>query len=83
MRAISRTRAAPQIIVWQFWLARVLAALKRWWSTHLIWHFERAAIRQLNSLSDRQLKDIGLDRSEIIGAVKARMERRHRFGRYY
>ena len=83
MRAISRTRAARQIIVWQFWLARLWAALKRWWSVHLIWHFERAAIRQLNSLSDRQLKDIGLDRSEIIGAVKTRTKRRHQFVRCY
>jgi uncharacterized protein YjiS (DUF1127 family) len=83
MRTISRARPAPQIILWQSWLHLVWASLKHWWSSYRTWHFERVAIRQLGSLSDRQLKDIGLDRSEIIRAVKFRTKRWPRFSHYY
>jgi uncharacterized protein YjiS (DUF1127 family) len=83
MRTISRARPAPQIILWQSWLLLVWASLTRWWSSYRAWHFERVAIRQLSSLSDRQLKDIGLDRSEIVRAVKSRPKRCPRFSRYY
>ena len=83
MRTISRTRPAPQIIPWQSWLLLLWASLKHWWSSYRAWHFERVAISQLSSLSDRQLKDIGLDRSEIIRAVKSRPKCWPRFSRYY
>jgi uncharacterized protein YjiS (DUF1127 family) len=76
IRAISRTGPAPQPLVWQSRFAELKAALNHTWSTFLAWRLERAAIRQLNSLSDRQLKDIGLDRSEIMGAVRNGARRR-------
>jgi uncharacterized protein YjiS (DUF1127 family) len=82
LRAISRTRPAPQTLVWQSRFAALQAALKHTWSIYWAWRLERAAIRQLNSLSDRQLKDIGLDRSEITGAVRNGAHRRPRFPYY-
>jgi uncharacterized protein YjiS (DUF1127 family) len=37
----------------------------------MTWRIEQAAIAQLWSMSDRELKDIGLSRSEITSAVRA------------
>ena len=34
------------------------------------WNERRKAIRQLNAMSDRMLKDIGIERYEIADAVK-------------
>ena len=45
------------------------AALKHWWSAYINWRLQRAAVAHLCSLSDRQLKDIGLTRSQIRSAV--------------
>ncbi len=42
-----------------------LAALKRAWVAYINWRLERAAMGQLWSMSDRELKDIGLIRSEV------------------
>jgi uncharacterized protein YjiS (DUF1127 family) len=81
LKTICSTRPAPQIEVWQSWVTGLLAGLNRWWSIYLAWRFERAAIRQLGSLSDRQLKDIGLHRSEIMRAVRGR--RSPVLSRYY
>ena len=39
-------------------------------SSYVAWRLERAAIAQLQSMSDRELRDIGLNRSEIETAVK-------------
>jgi uncharacterized protein YjiS (DUF1127 family) len=47
------------------------AILKRPWEAYLTWRIEQAAITQLLSMSDRELKDIGLSRSQIPGAVRA------------
>ena len=44
-------------------------ALKGLWVAYITWRIERAAMAHLRSMSDRQLKDIGLSRSEIEGAV--------------
>jgi uncharacterized protein YjiS (DUF1127 family) len=46
------------------------AFLKRWWGAYITWRIERAVIAQLWSISDRELKDIGLTHSEITGAVR-------------
>jgi uncharacterized protein YjiS (DUF1127 family) len=48
----------------------VLAAAKRAWIAYVNWRIERAAIDQLFALSDRELEEIGLIRSEITDAAK-------------
>lgn len=56
-------RAGPKV-----WPA-IVAAFKRWWVARLERRLERIAIAQLWAMSDRDLKDIGLTRSGIPGAV--------------
>jgi uncharacterized protein YjiS (DUF1127 family) len=46
------------------------ATLTRWWVAYMTWRIERAAITQLQSMGDRDLKDIGLTRSSITRAVR-------------
>ena len=58
------------------------AILRRWWRTYLTWRIEHAAISQLDMMSDRELKDIGLTRPQIIGAVRGQAGHRS-FSRYY
>jgi uncharacterized protein YjiS (DUF1127 family) len=53
--------------------------LKRWWAAYLTWRRQQAAITQLWSMSDSQLRDIGLTRTEIIGAVKGEAVRYRAF----
>ena len=64
-------------MVWRSRLSELVAPWKRWRSAYKSWLVQRAAITQLSSLSDRQLKDIGLTRSEIINAVRGRVAREH------
>jgi uncharacterized protein YjiS (DUF1127 family) len=79
MSTSSFAPAAAQGTTGHSWTGRLAATPKRWWMAFITWRFERAAINQLSSLSDRQLKDIGLNRSEIIGAVRNRETRWHTF----
>jgi len=44
---------------------------------------ERAAAAQLSLMSDRELKDIGLTRSQIMGAVARELARERTLSRYY
>ena len=44
--------------------------LQRWWLAYISWRIERAAALQLYSMSDRELKDIGLSRSGVPGALR-------------
>jgi uncharacterized protein YjiS (DUF1127 family) len=39
--------------------------VKSWWVGYLTWRIERLAIVQLEAMSDRELEDIGLTRSQI------------------
>jgi uncharacterized protein YjiS (DUF1127 family) len=39
--------------------------IKRYWNYLCTWRQHRAAIKQLNRLTDAQLKDIGISRSDI------------------
>jgi uncharacterized protein YjiS (DUF1127 family) len=48
----------------------LLATFERWWVTYLTWQLERATIAHLSKLSDRELRDVGLNRSEIPAAVR-------------
>ena len=59
----------------------LVAILKSWWLAHLTRRIERAAIIQLGSMSDRELKDIGLTRSHIACAVRGEPDP-SAFGRY-
>jgi uncharacterized protein YjiS (DUF1127 family) len=46
------------------------AAAARWWSGYVDRRVERTAIALLQSMSDRQLKDIGLARGQIEYVVR-------------
>jgi uncharacterized protein YjiS (DUF1127 family) len=47
--------------------------IRRCWQAFRNWQIEEAAIAQLSSMSDRELRDIGLNRSEIGFAVKGEL----------
>ena len=46
------------------------ATLKRLWAAYQTWRVEQAAIAALHALTDRELKDIGLTRGEIVHAAR-------------
>ena len=68
MSTISHAAVSPQV-------GTVLQpsgqVLRSWWVAYVTWRRERFAMRQLRSMSDRTLKDIGVSRSTIEFAVKA------------
>jgi uncharacterized protein YjiS (DUF1127 family) len=51
-------------------MAGSIQALKRMWAAFVGWRIEQVAIGQLRGMSDRELKDIGLQRSQIEFAVR-------------
>ena len=56
-----------------FWRRRLVEALKRQWVAYQDWHIQQQAITRLCSMSDAQLKDIGLVHSQIEIAVRRGM----------
>jgi uncharacterized protein YjiS (DUF1127 family) len=85
MSTMSRAPTAPQELAGQSWAKDLVknlgATLNRWCVAYLTWRIERAAITQLWSMSDRQLRDIGISRSEIDSAVRGEAERIRAFSR--
>lgn len=73
MRSVSYASAAPQGTSRQSWTGVLAAGVKRWWAGYLAWRREQAAAAQLWSMSERELRDIGLARSEIENAVRGEM----------
>ena len=61
---------AAQSKVGGAWLGRFTAAVTRRWSAYRRRRVEQLAMAQLNAMSDHELKDIGLTRSEIASAVR-------------
>ena len=57
------------------WISRLI---RRCWQALQRWEVEQAAIAQLSAMSDRELRDIGLNRSEIGFAVKGELTHRRR-----
>jgi uncharacterized protein YjiS (DUF1127 family) len=52
------------------------AAVRTWWKAYLSRRNERVAILQLHAMSDRELRDIGIARSQIEGAVRGELGQR-------
>jgi len=65
MSTISSAPIAAQDIAGRPWANGLGAILNDWWVAYMTRRIERAAIAQLMSMSDRELKDIGLVRSDI------------------
>jgi uncharacterized protein YjiS (DUF1127 family) len=74
MSAMSSTAGLRQEAVSGF-VCRAAATVKRWCLAYLTWRMQEAVISHLRSKSDRELKDIGLDRSQIEVRVKGEFER--------
>jgi uncharacterized protein YjiS (DUF1127 family) len=83
MSTISTTSASSEALAGNSCTTRPAAVLKRWWMAYLSWRLEQAAIAQLGALGDRELKDIGLRRCEIEGAVRREPKSERAFNRYY
>jgi uncharacterized protein YjiS (DUF1127 family) len=54
---------------------RLTAILRRWWAAYERRRVERLAIACLEAMTDRQLKDIGVTRSQIEFAVRGEPHR--------
>ena len=53
----------------------VVRTFKRWRAAYTAWHRERRAMAELLSMSDRDLRDIGINRCEILRAVRGDIAR--------
>jgi pimeloyl-ACP methyl ester carboxylesterase len=56
----------------QAWAGVATVTLKAWWVAYINWRLEQAALSQLWAMSDRELKDIGLTRSQMPGVLRNR-----------
>jgi uncharacterized protein YjiS (DUF1127 family) len=59
------------------------AALKGWWIAYVNWRVEQLAISRLRSMSDRELKDMGVSRAQIEFAVRGEAAPNPIISRYY
>jgi uncharacterized protein YjiS (DUF1127 family) len=53
---------------------RMLRALKRCWLAYMDWRLQQLAISRLRRMSNRELRDIGLIRSQIERAVRGSVQ---------
>ena len=79
MSAAARTQGLRK----HFGAASPTITMKRWWESYVRRRKERAVASQLCSMSDRELKDIGLTRSQIMGAVTGEVACNRTFRLYY
>ena len=66
----------------QFVGRSLVRRFKRWLAVYAAWHGQRRAITELASMSDRDLRDIGINRCEILRAVRGDTAR-ERISVYY
>jgi len=69
MSTVIDTMGAQRSTAREF-LGRLAGALKHAWDGYCAWRIQEATIACLRTLSDRQLEDIGLARSQIDCAVR-------------
>jgi uncharacterized protein YjiS (DUF1127 family) len=65
------------------WATGLTTTVKHGWDSLRRWRMHRAAASELWSMSDRELKDIGLNRSQIIAAVAGDVTRDYAISHYY
>lgn len=63
-------------------LGMLAAAPKRLLTAFITWRAQQAALAHLQAMSDRELKDIGLSRSQIEFAVMGERARDRVYSRY-
>jgi uncharacterized protein YjiS (DUF1127 family) len=66
---ISTAPAAAQTAATPSWTALLQAKFRVWKAAYITWRIEQAAMQQLERMSDHDLRDIGIARSEIAHAV--------------
>jgi uncharacterized protein YjiS (DUF1127 family) len=81
MSTISTAMNVSHRKVGRSFLGRFGAGLLRAWTAYMTWRLEQLAIAQLSGLSERELKDLGLTRPQIMtvarrGAVRSRAANR-------
>jgi uncharacterized protein YjiS (DUF1127 family) len=80
MSHIVSTNAGRQSAASEFF-GRMAKAIRRGWDIYRAWHIQEATIAYLKSLSDRELKDIGLTREQIDCAVRGALKIRFAIAR--
>jgi uncharacterized protein YjiS (DUF1127 family) len=77
---MSRTLSAPTAhpMPRRSGTSRLGIALKAWWAAYQRHRREQLTIKHLRNMSDRELKDIGIVRSQIEFAVTRGTERHRR-----
>ena len=83
MSSILNTRLGAHGFATRSWTARATSQLKRWWIAYLAYRKEQAALTLLSGMTDRELKDIGVTRSDLWASVSISAARQHPLGRYY
>jgi hypothetical protein len=80
MSITSSARVAPGIGE-RSWSRRLGAALEAWWTDRMARRLEALAMRQLRTMSDRELRDPGVLRSYLEWAARSGRSRvlMHRF----
>jgi uncharacterized protein YjiS (DUF1127 family) len=78
---ISKTPVAARTAATPSWMALLQVKLRASMAAYTTWRIEQAATQQLERMSDRDLRDIGLARSEISHAVTHGMARERAFRR--
>jgi uncharacterized protein YjiS (DUF1127 family) len=63
-------------------LRKIGRTARNWWIAYINWRLEQFAIGRLRSMSDRELKDIGIPRSAIEAAVRG-ADRQSTLTRYH
>ena len=74
--SLAPQRAIASAIAHALW-----SAVTRWWVVYMTWRVEQLAISRLREMNDRQLKDIGIARSQIESAVIGEIARDRMLGR--
>jgi uncharacterized protein YjiS (DUF1127 family) len=75
MGMISTAPVAAQGIPGRSWGKELGAILAHWWVAHMARCMEQRTLAALAGMSDRELKDIGLTRSDIPVAVRGQIIR--------